>query len=600
MLSLLASVALAQQGPFTTDLGAVLLPSASPLTARGIGSPTLAYDEVDETYVMFFETRLDDPNDGGADNPNCPNGRWAIGAASSQDGTSWDVWSSYVVEPTANTPYSCVAAHPAVLYDAGVFHLWFKAEQGTNFSGTPAWGTTNYSGVGYASVDLSLDDKTVDIALVDQQIADLDQLQVDAVTAFDAVLSTYRTRVRAQVDEFYCTEFAPVCAACGSQSLSVDSVAPRSDSHNFCQTMQFNVPDLTPVFRGANRSTTVQLSWTTPQNRNRTCTYTSGNNPPVPTTQVCNGGLSIGQATSARGDVFLNISHSGGGASKTVTLVDGSLGNVITGPLMIALQTLRGHTSVGDVDGTQALLDAWLVELADMESWLSIAPQTPDELLLLTYTQDMITATQDLQTYLNDTDAQLAALQTERQDLVNYTQHLTPSVMSTGVALQLNTTFGYPTVAIIDGQFEMLLQQYPNLYRASGAAPDALTLDPTPVMRTTQASWASREIYEPSMFCDPGSPFPYGLWHAGRQRTPAVNGAADAYTDDVLSWLIALVPAFTWSDAEQFRHFDVVADANGELRMYYVNRVAGLNEVHLQTTTPTWTRADTLNRVCVP
>jgi hypothetical protein len=585
MLALFLSAALASV--FDQDLGVVLSPGASPLTANGISAPTVVWDPDDQLFVMFFETKTDASTAGG-----CAAGKWSIGAASSVDGVTWDVWDQPVVSPTPGTPYACVAAHPAAVYDNGQFHLWFKAEQGTAVVGTPAWGTTNYAGVGYATVDVRLDDKTSEIAAIDAQINALEAARDQAVLDYSDTLVQYEADLNAQSDEFACLSTAPVCAPCTSSRLAASRTGfgTRTATRPFCQDFGFVVPsDLTLTTSGLYVYGSAVLAWD-----GGTCTksrffgVTSFSCTVAPGTSVTTRSSSLAVTNVGIGTV-----------SGSVTLAANNVQDV-SGLILSDLQTLLAYTSVPNITQTASRLPGWITRLNTMFNWLNTAPVTPDEAFLRTETDVVRTEAQALQALITSTATQVADLQDDRNALLAYVPGVDASVMS-GVALQLNSTFGYPSVAKIGGDWVMMLQQYPDLYRASGTQPDAFTLDVAPVVTAGTVAWADTEVFEPSLYCADDPVFPYVSWLAGRTVVGGLfstAGASDAISDDGLAWLLTTLADFTWTDNNDYRHFDVVADDTGELRMYWIKRVGGLNEVHLKSTTTTWVAADTRARVC--
>lgn len=148
LLTLFGTTAGAQE--LTIHEGWLLEPAPGTFYANGIGSPTVAYDAARDEWVMFFETQH-----GGADN-DCRVGRWSVGRATSSNGLDWSIDPDMVIAPTPGTYYECVVAHPTVLFDGTLWHLWFKAhQQNTACADTgvpePAWGCSAVTGVGYAT-----------------------------------------------------------------------------------------------------------------------------------------------------------------------------------------------------------------------------------------------------------------------------------------------------------------------------------------------------------------------------------------------------------------------------------------------------------------
>ncbi len=587
MLSLFSAVSSASV--FTVDHGLVLDPAAHPLTTAGVGAPTIAWDPDDQLFVMFFETQV---APGGA--APCWNGQWAIGAASSADGLTWDVWDDLVVEPTPGTPYACVAAHPAVVYDAGQFHLWFKAEQGSSLPRAPlaAWEADNYTGVGYATVDVAMDDKTAELAVVDAQIQQLEADRETAIFGFRDALEAYEAQVLAQQDEFACLASAPICAPCATTTLSVSAgpLQTRSQARSFCQDYAFTVPSSVQLTTGATIYGSATLSWD-----GGSCT--TSRLLVFPDTYSCTA--PVGSTVTTR-SMNLSVTNLGLGTIRSTVTRAATNVQTVSGTLLSRLDTLVAFASIPNVAQVTSRIPPFVTSLDALSTWLAAPPVTPDEAWLATQTTAMRADAVDLLALLGSIASQLAALEAERDALAAYVPGVTAAV-ATDLALPLPQKFGYPSVAKLDGEYVMLLQQYPDLYRAAGATPDAFVLDPTPVMEATSTvTWANSEIYEPSMFCDPGSPFPYGTWVAGRSTFTSQFGASDTFSDDGVDWLLNTVADFTWTSADAYRHFDVIADDRGALRMYHVQRVGGVNEVHLQATSASWTPAQTLNRACAP
>ncbi len=147
---------------------------------RGIGSPTVAYDENIGKFVMFFETQVAKHNDqaqldlawGAGNTPTvdlCPGvGFWGLGRATSDDGINWTIDDDPAFLPEEGTYFECVIAHPKVIHDGTGYHMYYKAHQskeaceGVEWGDTsdtdvvtspttpPAWGCPEITGVGYA------------------------------------------------------------------------------------------------------------------------------------------------------------------------------------------------------------------------------------------------------------------------------------------------------------------------------------------------------------------------------------------------------------------------------------------------------------------
>ena len=152
---LIASAFGQSAGDFTTIQGPLLAPSGlSWGDQTTIGSPAVLQRAVSTIFgtqhitVVFYETRI------GPATTACPAGEWGIGVAwSLNNGGVVDF--GEVVLPTADTYYSCVAAHPSVVsLGDDTWAVYFKAEQDTTGCdpNTRPWGCDRYSGVGRFSI----------------------------------------------------------------------------------------------------------------------------------------------------------------------------------------------------------------------------------------------------------------------------------------------------------------------------------------------------------------------------------------------------------------------------------------------------------------
>lgn len=150
---LLAAAPLGHAQQLTVHDGWLIEPADGSFYENGVGSPTVAYDRANDTWVMFFETRFEAPDS------LCSIGQWGIGRATSPDGLTWTVDDTMTIAPTADTFYGCVLAHPTILYDGERWRMWFKAQQPSNAcaDGAKPWGCTQVTGVGYAESTNGLD-----------------------------------------------------------------------------------------------------------------------------------------------------------------------------------------------------------------------------------------------------------------------------------------------------------------------------------------------------------------------------------------------------------------------------------------------------------
>jgi hypothetical protein len=319
-------------------------------------------------------------------------------------------------------------------------------------------------------------------------------------------------------------------------------------------------------------------------------------------TMTCNGGLTPGvSSTTAQSRIELTVRASGNWTVGGNVNLSSTNAQTTTGPIFDAIDDLQTFTMVPDAAGAFPFLTPFRVDAAELRDWLDIPPVTADEAALRTEVQAARVEARRLRQQILAANTDIAALEAERAVLVAYTQFVTPSIQSNRVALVLNQTFGYPSVAKIGSEWVMLLQQYPDLYRASGTSPDSFTLGASPVITSTTATWANTEVFEPSMICADDVVFPYVSWVGGRSLVAGMlstAGASDAVSSDGVTWLLNTAADFLWGSNDDYRHFDVITDSAGALRMYWVQRVGGVNQVRLKATDASWTATDTQNRVC--
>ena len=143
LVALLASAAPAWAGPAFLDQGFILAAPATGPFAGGVGAPTVDYDARTGTYAMYFESPT----------PTLPaecDTAYAIGRATSSDGVNWVVDAEPVLGPdlgTPGSPFHCVAAQPAIVFDGATWHLFFTMASEPVAEGQPNTST----GIGYAT-----------------------------------------------------------------------------------------------------------------------------------------------------------------------------------------------------------------------------------------------------------------------------------------------------------------------------------------------------------------------------------------------------------------------------------------------------------------
>ncbi|MEN0064178.1 MAG: hypothetical protein AAGA48_18655 [Myxococcota bacterium] len=150
LLALFSSLFGAQAQTFT-ELGQVMGPDVGiSFASLSVGGPSITWDSIHNQLIMVFEART--PTTAS----DCNKGVWALGMATSTDGTNWNIESTSVVMPTPSTGngYACVAAHPSAVFtntgSNGRVQVYWKAESNTDCSGS----FCEYTGIGRARIDL--------------------------------------------------------------------------------------------------------------------------------------------------------------------------------------------------------------------------------------------------------------------------------------------------------------------------------------------------------------------------------------------------------------------------------------------------------------
>ncbi len=141
LISLFVSPTLAAPPEGLLDLGIVLSGPDDGLFSEGLNAPAVAYDDSTGLYHLYFES-----SGSSGDIPeDCATGG-GIGHATSVDGLDWDLVAVPALSPVPGTPYGCAVAHPSVLYDGEIFHMFFLA------SDSPLEGleSNDKRGIGYA------------------------------------------------------------------------------------------------------------------------------------------------------------------------------------------------------------------------------------------------------------------------------------------------------------------------------------------------------------------------------------------------------------------------------------------------------------------
>jgi hypothetical protein len=185
-------------------------------------------------------------------------------------------------------------------------------------------------------------------------------------------------------------------------------------------------------------------------------------------------------------------------------------------------------------------------------------------------------------------------------------------------------TFGFPTVARVDGNWRMLLA-YSNaadniyeLWQSVSTNGGDTWSTPTFVLGPGFATWVEDEIYNPAMTCDDDGDFRYTLWAGGRDTeslggppTVQTAGIGRVFSDDAVSWLWdGTEPLLLWDLAPEppavadrdWRHWDVLRVGDEFLLFYSEKDPSGRNRVGLAYTydaeQTTLDEAAIGNRIC--
>lgn len=566
---LVAAAAFAQSPSITVDPGAAFTGQPGTFTANGVGAPSVAWDPVQERYIMAFETQT------GAADATCPEGYWSIGLATSEDGlTQWELWPDPVVEPTPGAPWSCYAVHPALVRDDdGVYHLWFKAGQATDACAgdAPAWGCAVQPGIGKVSGTIELDDNSDDIAAVQAELALIEQAIAQVLATVEAETASFLAALTSST-ALECVDYDDICSPCHTFRLEAThtpgggSVFTQKD---LCQVFDFVVPGEIDVSAGsAGQGSNKAYLRFTGQWSQAECTYKgTANNPGAPYEQQIGGG----KCAIPHNAYFVEMEVEGSSPqhAPTTAFVDLVATNVQTwqGPGYDTLVALAAAAAAGD---EAAFLDAQdaLVVLGDLRVVLAGLPGVDAAALDL--------AAGDLATVLTQALIDFDALDADRQVLLDELAQLqayTRAVELDGpTALSLTEPrAAYPTVVKVGDTWHMQVQVKRHLRSAASA--DGVTFAFTGHdIAANQAPWARTELLTPALTCGGAGPDAFRTLLVGRETVSNIPGnnviqgaVGDATSADFVSWLFNAVP---WVNGgfvsnTSWRHLDALRDGSG-------------------------------------
>ncbi len=181
-----------------------------------------------------------------------------------------------------------------------------------------------------------------------------------------------------------------------------------------------------------------------------------------------------------------------------------------------------------------------------------------------------------------------------------------PPVTHNAEPIQMGDVFGFPSVTRIDGTWTMLLQKYPNFYKATAPAPEGpWTLDAEPTMEIGITPWSATELFNPSLICETDTDptvFPYTNWFGGRTRSsqwgPITDGGmGKAISADAQTWFLGATP-FSIANDDDWRHWDSVRVGTDYLVWYSQKDPSGKNNVGLAGTVDQWDDTAISTRIC--
>lgn len=586
---------------WSNEAAGVLVPEVGTLTENGVGSPTVVWDPDIQRYVMFFET-MTAPAAG-----DCINGEWSIGAAVSDDGLTWDVYPDPIVSPTPDTPWRCVAAHPTVVLEGGRYDLYFKAEQGRNpcATGAKPWGCKNYTGVSHALLDVALDDFTTEILTTQAEITTIETTRDTAMDTMATDLVDFRAALELNQSVFACAADVPVCVPCGGKSLdtlNADQTYPST--HTFCQPFEFAIPSTITATPATPAGTFFTLTVTPTVGAQFTCNYRKRNGVWVLDyfasqsidDRCTNSAIHAGTLVTAG---TVQFGHAGPGTALISLSATNVADQTSSGGVYDSIDALLPAVQAYDYPATQTLIGPLINDLTTLGQWLVDQPGYPVD--LFNQGLALYNSLFDLDLNLTTWSDQLVVLYDQLAVYQSYTQSVIATVDG-GVALAIPRSLGYPSVMHVGADWLMVVQDGLELKRATAAVPEGpFTLDATPILSPGIVSWAMDEVFEPNLICDGGA-MPYQMYFGGRTLTASVisdGGISDAFSSDTVGWVANVASRFlAWVNPDEYRHFDVVRNGDGEYRMWYSEKVGGLNQVGVNVTTPTFDDTTVQERVC--
>lgn len=566
---LLASLA-AHAQQVVLDPGVALQGQPGTFTESGVGAPTVTWDPRLQRFIMFFETQT------GPVDALCPQGRWSIGVASSEDGYAWQTWPEPVVSPTPDTPYSCYAAHPAVVrLSNGDYRLWFMAGQTTDAcaDGEPAWGCAVHPGIAGTIGDANvLPDVNEQIEHFEERLAEI-EAEIDEIGDLIAADVARLKEAMANSPALQCENYDPICAPCPSITLeaSFEEGVAYPHQHTFCQPFLLNVPDSLPVVAGnaGNGGPSSYIYFWNSYDTSETpteCWYepAAGGN----RFDLIENGHCADPVTPFVIELEINAVQ-----SRNVTAqapLTPTNPQILQGPDVDVLTGYEGTAANGDLTGIFTGEDDVLDVLDDLRVYLLVnVPDTPERQALL----------DALDTFEAELAANILALQSLRDERIEVIATLEDlSTYRPGVSFDRANLVvaapraGYPTVARIGGTWKMLFTYKRNIHQATSNNGVIWTADlANPALKHGTTTWDQDELFSPSLNCtDEFGPQRHIAFYGGRDTITNIPGdpVADAALGDGLSfdfnqWFSATQELAEWDDSDRWRHWDMLRSGAG-------------------------------------
>ena len=174
--------------------------------------------------------------------------------------------------------------------------------------------------------------------------------------------------------------------------------------------------------------------------------------------------------------------------------------------------------------------------------------------------------------------------------------------------LTLNGPGGHPSFVQDSGTFRMLYQEYPDIYRTSSTNINSfpagtLTFDASyDWLGLEGVSWEYDEFKSPSVLCDDSVAFPFAAWVGSVDTSfgAVLEGAwGKAISTVGVTWDLATSPSETWSNDDDWRHWDMLRLVTGDYLVWFSERdVSGDSSIYFGGTSLVFNNSDVESRIC--